>query len=164
MRGIVIHSASVLLVASLAFLPAGASGQSCSSGCIGCEGEEWGGDWYHMTSSTEILWGCVNEEQEDAHGNNHGCTSEPHENLCLAKCIESHGVCDPGEEEQVALLEAIQASDIDRTRALLLILQAPVRWDENRSALQVHSRCSSKVVLHVPVRGRMARWLASLPL
>ena len=104
----------------------------------------------------------MDEEQTGDHGSEHGCTTEPHENICLGLCLEAHDVCDPSEEEEVALMDAVEAADLSQAVALMKSLKAQSRWNENRGALQVFGTCSGQVVLHLPIEGKVAEWLRSL--
>lgn len=153
-----IHIAPRVLPCFLAltwFFPANAMAQEegCTNpDCIGCETEQILGTWYHRTSDSQVLWGCVDEEQLPEHANNQGCTDEPHENPCEGLCLQSHDACGAGEqdEELAVVLDAIQEDDIGQAVALLAGLGADCIWNEHRGAWQAISRCQNRVLLHVP--------------
>ena len=163
MRSLWVVIATLFVACVIITLPGELRGQEAcqpEEECVGCEIDEYLGEWHHFTSGYEFLDVCVSKTQ-DGHDTQSGCTFEPHEKLCLYMCVESHEYCDPGEEDLANLVEAVEASDTERVQAMMALQEPAILWNPHRSALQVLSKCSGQVVFHVPVRRTLADWLGS---
>jgi hypothetical protein len=140
----------VILASFGTLVPGIIEAQECEPGCLGCDLEFIGGSMYHSTTASSTGDACVDEEQEEAHGSGLGCSSEPHGGDCAGGCFTAHSACIVEEEDLKALVALAKAENPLDLQRILSGIEADVRWNEERGAFQMLSKCSLDVILHVP--------------
>ncbi|MFC1574811.1 hypothetical protein ACFL3Z_01900 [Gemmatimonadota bacterium] len=129
--------------------PAGLKAQEPpDTSCVECRNVLEQTYLYHITYDEGEDYIDMDKQQTGEHSNESGCDEEPHGNMCLENCWNSHEWCE-SQEDLVALIEAIESPEPWDFGALP---ERPlITFNSARNALQVMDSCSGRVILHVPV-------------